>query len=483
VQEPYARTILEWKPADVRSALALSETGNLQSASDLSAAIMRDDRAGAALSVRVIGMLSLPLSFTPADESDRAQEVASTLSEDWDVIAQGLPQVLSWAIMVGVGLAAVEWVDGPRRIPRLHPWSPRWLRWSENQWWLELPGEGKRSAKPPDWLIAMPYGEHAPWRYGAWQRCAIPWLVKTYAVQDWARYSEVHGTPARIGRKPPGASREEADRFARDLQQLGTNTSIVLPEGWNLELLEAKASAHETFQQQIEWADRALTIAILGQHLTTEVKQASLAAARVHEAVRADLLRADAEAVGRMLRHTVLAWWAEANFGDATLAPWPVWDTAPPGEAKERAQQLFELGRAVMMWAQAGAPLDLATIAEREGVPLQQRQQQQAPVPARRVMRSSGGASGFVAGQVYADQLTENASKQAMTVFRQHLRDITEAVNAAQDYEDLRRRLLTLFGQMDPTVLAEIVERSIILAELAGHWAVWKDHGGTKREP
>jgi len=481
VQEPQVRTILEWKPADLRSALALSEAGNLQLVSDLGAAIMRDDRVGAALGVRVLGMLSLPLSFTPADDSDRAQRVASALSEDWGLISQGLPQVLSWSIMLGVGLAVVEWVEGPRRTPKLHPWSPRWLRWSEGQWWLELPDEGKRSAKPPDWLIAMPYGEHAPWRHGAWQRCAIPWLVKAYAVQDWARYSEVHGTPARIGRKPPGASREEADRFARDLQQLGTNTSIVLPEGWNLELLEAKAATHETFQQQIEWADKALTIALLGQHLTTEVKGASLAAARVHEEVRADILRADAEATGRMLRNTLLAWWAEANFGDATLAPWPVWDTALPGEAKERAQQLFELGRAVMMWSQAGAPLDVVAIAEREGVPLLQ--QQQAPVPARRVMRSPGGASGFVAGQVYADQLTENASRQAMAVFHQHLRDITEAVNTAQDYEDLRRRLLALFGQMDPTVLAEIVERSLILAELAGHWAVWKDHGGTKREP
>jgi len=479
MQEPYARTILEWKPADLRSALALTEAGSLQLASDLSAAIMRDDRVGAALSVRVMGMLSLPLSFTPADDSDRAQDVANALSEDWDIIAQGLPQVLAWSIMVGVGLAAVEWTEGQRRIPKLHPWSPRWLRWVDNQWVLELPAERKLVARPPDWFISIPYGDHAPWRYGAWQRCAIPWLVKTYAVQDWARYSEVHGTPARIGRKPPGASREEADKFARDLQQLGTNTSIVLPEGWDLELLEAKAATHETFQQQIDWADKALTIAILGQHLTTEVKGASLAAARVHEAVRADILRADAEAVGRMLRHTVLAWWAEANFGDATLAPWPVWDTALPSEAKERAQQLFELGRAVMVWAQAGAPLDVVAVAEREGVPLLQ---QQAPVPARRVARSSRGASGFVAGQVYADQLTENASKQAMTIFRQHLREITEAVNAAQDYEDLRQRLLAIFGQMDPAVLAEIVERSLILAELAGRWAVWQDHGSTERE-
>jgi len=46
--------------------------------------------------------------------------------------------------------------------------------------------------------------------------------------------------------------------------------------------------------------------------------------------VRDDLVRFDAEALATCLNEQVLRWWAEFNFGDARLAPWPNWDTAPP---------------------------------------------------------------------------------------------------------------------------------------------------------
>ena len=97
-----------------------------------------------------------------------------------------------------------------------------------------------------------------------------------------------------------------------------------------MELLEAEAKTWEMFPKQIETANAELSILLVGQNLTSEVQGGSFAAAKIHQNVRDDLVRFDAEALATTLREQVLSWWAEFNFGDARLAPWPNWDTKPP---------------------------------------------------------------------------------------------------------------------------------------------------------
>ena len=474
-QEPLARSYVEWDVQRARAAVVLADSGILHQAALLAETMRADDRVGASLTTRVAGLLGLPLAFSPVDDSPRAAEVADALAEDWPLIAQGLTEVAIWGVWFGVALVRLDWRQKDRMVPVLDPWSPGWLVLRDGRWIIRLP-DRELEPQPGLWWVWAQGGAKWPWRGGAWRRCLVPWLAKTYAVQDWARYNEVHGSPVRVGTAPQGSSAEERERFARDLQELGAVTSLVLPEGWEMSLLQADASGWETFQAQVEWADRAIAVAILGQHLTTEVKGASLAAARVHDLVRADLIQADAEALSSGLRDGVLRWWAEVNFGDASLAPYPIWDTTHPDEGRARAQRLAELGRAVLMWAQAGVPLDVAAIAEAEGVPLKS---PAAPVRARQVRLASGDAPerarGFVAGQMYADTVADRAAEQASDLIDADLRAVLRAVQQATDYEDLRQRLLSVFADMDPIALAELAERAMLMADLAGRWAVRED--------
>lgn len=480
LSEPLSRAYVEWDVARARAAVVLADGGVLASAARLADAMRQDDRVGAALTTRVGGVLGLPLAFTPADDSGRAAEVAEALAEDWSVIASNLQELATWGVFFGVALSRLQWSEhGGRLVPSLDVWSPGWLVWDQQagRWLIRLP-DREIEPQPGLWWLWTPGGKW-PWRGGAWRRCVVPWLAKMYAVQDWARYNEVHGAPTRIGSAPAGSSAEERERFARDLQELGSVTSLVLPEGWDMQLLEAEGGNWETFQQQVEWADRAISVAILGQHLTTEVKGASLAAARVHDMVRADLIQADVEALSSGLRDGVLRWWAQLNWGDPDLAPWPTWDATHPDEGRARAQRLAELGRAALMWAQAGAPLDVAALAEQEGVPLLSPATPAAPVQARRVRLASGDpprkARGFIAGQMYADRLADRTAEQATELIDQDLQAVLRAVQSATDYEDLRQRLLAVFAEMDPLALAELTERALLMADLAGRWAVRED--------
>src|SRR5690606_33678394 len=107
--------------------------------------------------------------------------------------------------------------------------------------------------------------------------------------------SEVHGNPTKVGRHPGGATKEEKDAFLSDMRAMASSAAVVVPDGWNIELLEAKVGSGEVFAKLIEWANKAMSVAVLGQNLTTDVEGGSHAAAQVHENVRQDLIDSDAE--------------------------------------------------------------------------------------------------------------------------------------------------------------------------------------------
>ena len=160
--------------------------------------------------------------------------------------------------------------------------------------------------------------------------CAQPWLLKHLAIQDWARHSEVHGSPVRVGVTPEGASAEIREQVAHDFARLGGDTAICLPAGFDLKFAEPSGSSWQMFRAEIDWSNTELAIALAGQNLTSEVSSGSYAAASVHQAVRQDLIEADARTLSTCLREQVVRWWAEYNLGQAELAPWPEWETEPP---------------------------------------------------------------------------------------------------------------------------------------------------------
>jgi len=283
-------------------------------------------------------------------------------------------------VMLGIGLAEVLWEtsDGSWQ-PRLKVWHPSflWWRWDTRSYWLntqdgqvEIPegGSGK-------WLVYCPYGYYRGWMDGRVRPLSLPWLVRGWARRDWARYSEVHGIPAKKAIVPPTADVDQKSRFTRMLANLGSEPVIECEQGqdgnrFDYELVEAKANSWECFSRLLEHADTAIAVTLLGQNLTTEVKQGSRAAAQVHNSVRRDFLRADAATLGRALRKGLLQPWARFNFGHEELAPRPAWGTEPPEDAAAEADALQKLAVALGAFQDAKLPVDLLALLREQGVPL-----------------------------------------------------------------------------------------------------------------
>ena len=349
-REPFARTFGDWDTTAVRSARLIADGGSLRALSDLVDELRADDRCGGVLQQLSLALLGLPLTFEASGDGRRRNRVVRAVESDddwWDMTSEAeLADLFEWGIIEGVGLAELVWPStataSGRVVPRLKVWHPRWLRWDwqKRSWWLWTDDSAEIEITPGDgkWLLFTPFGRNRPWARGLWRRLAMKWLLKTFALTDWARHSELHGLPLRVGSSPEGSTPEQRDLFADDLDNLGRDTSIVLPPGYELDFQEAVARTWEMFPKQIESADQAIAIAVLGQNLTTEVQGGSFAAANVHRVVKGELLRFYAEAFATCLHDHLLEPWAEINFGTRALAPWPQWQIPdPPSEAAPSA--------------------------------------------------------------------------------------------------------------------------------------------------
>lgn len=496
------RVVTSWSPGAVRLALTQLQRGDFSTAGALADAVLGDDRVQAVLGTRVNGLLGLPLEFEAVDESDRAIELANVLEEDWWAFAPEptLREWLSYALLVGACAAELVWdVTGQRALPRLKVWHPSTLRRSDaGQWSVRLangkdlpitPGDGK-------WALLAPYGERRAGTHALVRALALPWLSKNFAVSDWNRYSEVHGNPTKVGRHPGGATKEEKDAFLSDMRAMASSAAVVVPDGWNVELLEAKVGSGEVFAKLIEWANKAMSVAVLGQNLTTDVEGGSHAAAQVHENVRQDLIDSDAETLSTTAREQVLVWWAEFNFAARDLAPWPDWDSSPPADEAQtaaawstRAQALQTLAT---VQAQVPLPIDWKQVAGelrvplRDGadvpegpatLPVEEEDGENERVASVRLASGDepGSAMGFVRGQLVADDLADVTAGRGSEAVRPAIERVTELVMNASSYEELRRLLLSEYARLDVDELAQLTESAVTLAILAGRWAVRED--------
>ncbi|MFN3267289.1 MAG: DUF935 family protein [Deinococcales bacterium] len=265
-----------------------------------------------------------------------------------------------------------------------------------------------------------------------------------------------------------GANPEYRNEVARRLKEMGANRSIALPPGFDVKLLEATANTWGTFKAQIDMADSGMAIAILGQNLTSKVKEGSLAAANIHQEVRTDIIISDGRALDTTLHKQQWVWWAEFNFGDKKLTPWAEFDTTPPTDLTEQAETMNKVADAVVKLEGKGA--DVKKILERFGIPMLD----ETPATSSSQLLANR-LNGFVRGQMNTDLLSQTALRDHLALHKDEFETMYNIILAGGDYETLTTNAIAAFEGMDTEKLAQRLEQTLILAELLGRWAVDED--------
>lgn len=385
--------VAQWTPGRIRSLEYEAKSGILKSIGDLCDNLLSDDRIKAVLGVRVNGLLGLPIEFhlnKPYDDKNKPKVIEALEEDFWTMYPESaLAELLSWSLLVGIGIAQHVWTKNKktgRLEPHLDVWHPSntgydlyhdsWFVSTKNGKEFITHGEG-------NWIIYAPFGLKRPWTWGLWRILSRWWLLKQYAITDWARHSEAHGKPAYILKtiSEEAFNNQQIKRVRADLvgelQSIGELQALALPYGFDVELLEAKTTASEVFNMQIDKANDGIAIAILGQNLTTSVNGGSLAAARVHEQVRGDIKEFDEQTFSTVLHNQSIKWWCEVNFGKKQEVPWVRWDTEEPEDANTKAQRdkarsetMVKVMEFIKEAKSIGMPVDVPAIAAVFEIPL-----------------------------------------------------------------------------------------------------------------
>lgn len=403
-REGYYRVLLDWTPDDLRTAVYTSSTGWLTLAGDLCTAMRGDDRIPPVIAARVMAVQGAPLTFEAAPSGRlrrRALKAAQAEEDWWEILPEAeLEELRSWLRFFGVALGELVWVEpdpadstgeaviarlrNGRNVPRLKVWDPRNLRkdLDTGLWYVRTrdgteeqirPGKGK-------WVL-LTLGGSRPWLKAPWRGVAELWLAKKYAREDWARQSERYADGTFWVSSPDESEKEERDALAADIDKAGKRPVFVAPPGYEAEVLEINAQAWLTYQSQWEICNRSIAIAILYNDLGTESKTSAGTGAQLQGDVRDDLKKADASSDETALRSQVLAPWAEANFGDPELAPWPMYDVDPPEDLNALATMWSGVALAMKNFRDARVALDLDEVRELTGIPITGEIEVQ-PVPA-----------------------------------------------------------------------------------------------------
>lgn len=398
-REPQSRSFVQWTPDLLRAAEVTADGGTLRLAADLCDYLRADGRVRMALETRARGLLKHKLSFQQAGDKRRSKKAVRHLEADedwWSMVPEAeLIALLGWGILLGVALARLEWEmsDSGRLLPRLTVRHPRHLRYDtwERRWLLSVEDGREIEITPGDreWVLYIPTAGPKPWANGAWKGVAPYVLGRVYGWSDWQQHSALHGSGVRFVEAEENVADDLVKKAVDDLGALRAGGVYGLPPGCTSKLSEATAKTWEMFPQQLSAGALEIAINLLGQNLSSEVTDNAGTGATLHAEVKADIVAGDGETVSTCLHDQVLVPWAEVNFADAGLAPWPFWPVITATMLTAKAAALKSFGEAVKALREAlrgtGLGIGKATLqglAEDHGLTLDEVEEAAAPPPA-----------------------------------------------------------------------------------------------------
>lgn len=375
---PLPQTQTRWYLADLERAMHAADAGELALAARLARSIRRDGVLAGLLSTSAGGLVRLPIRWDGRQDMVEALEGRGGKRGVFHaMVPPGELEVFAGDIQL-LNIAVGELVPVPgRNFPVFVRLDPEFLvyRWNEDRWYFRAV-EGLLPITPGDgrWVLHTG-GRIAPWQQGLWHALGRAWINKEHALLHRSNWEAKLANPARAAVAPQGATEGQRQGFLSNVIAWGINSVFELPPGWDIRLIESNGRGYESFGQTIEWAEREFMIGISGQ-VVTVTGGTGFANADVHKSIRADLIKARADALGHTVNTQIVPQWAYDNFGEAALdeAPELEWDTTPPRDLKIDADALAQLGNALTtllpQLPSLGVTIDGPELARRFALPI-----------------------------------------------------------------------------------------------------------------
>lgn len=345
-------------PARLAAILREADEGHLASAMQLYEEMEeKDPHLYAIAHTRRLAVTGLPwrvVSAAQREDPEHAAQADAAAAYGRAVLARldGFEETLHHlALALGRNLAVAEivWdlVAGELRPVRLVPVDFTRLVFDELDRPRVLTAEHPRDGvelTPAKFIVHTPHSATGhPQRGGLLRVTALAFLAKHLALKDWMIFAEVFGMPVRIARYEPSATPEEKREILRMVESLGSSAAGIFSRAVELQIVESnRQTTGAPYEKLIEFLNREMSKAWLGQTLTTDIagQSGSVAASKVHEQVRRDILADDLRREAHTLRRDLLTPITRTAFGPDAAVPYFVRDRRRPEDIRTLAEVL-----------------------------------------------------------------------------------------------------------------------------------------------
>lgn len=466
--------------------------------------LLRDWQVFSMLQTRSMALQACEWQVDPASEKRADKKIAEFVE---DVLKtsnfDGLTSSLMQAVITGYKPVEVIWEvrGGEARIAEFRGRRPsRFIfDFDGNLRMLTLENMVDGELVPARKFIVWSFGghDHNPYGLGLGHQCYWPVWFKKNAVRFWMIFAEKFGSPTPIGKYPPGKE-EQKQTLLDAIDAIQQETGVAIPEGMVIELLEAQRTGQDNYEGLCEYFDRAIAKIILGQTLTSDTGKSgggSYALGNVHNEVRRELLKADADSMCECINRTVVRWLVDYNFPMEGRTGYPrVWRlTEPEEDLKLLAERdkilLVDIGlktRVPESYIEETYGLPLAkegekTIAEEvpqaeegqkpfsRGAAEPRRNNQQLEDPNSKNETDLAEGDRVLLGQMAVERIGTDAISAGTDELERMLRELLAKVEGALSLEEIGEALFELYPDLDSARFQEVLARAMTASGLTGY--------------
>ncbi len=438
----------------------------------------RDAHAGSVLQTRYLAVAGRQWEVLPADDSAQAQKIADFVKDAVDDcnFSRAIQEIMQ-AVLYGYYPAEVMWRSKggkwvpdklvekhPRRFVFDHDRNPRLLT-PENMIEGELLPDRK--------FVIFTWGSSDnPYGKGLGQKLWWPVWFKKHGIKWWLVFLEKFGMPTPVGKYPPGTDPKQQAALLAAIDAIYTETGVKIPDTMVIELLEATRGGKASYENLCDYMDYQISKAVLGQTLTTSGEDGgSYALGQVHDDVRQDIVKADADLFCETMNATLIRWIVDFNFSDVVNYP-SLWIRT---EDEQDLKELAERDKILLVDMGMGKRVPESYITETYGIPLAEKGEATLEISSSSsptTQKEFAEAGRFTKEQQAIEDLVDSVVPGAIPHRNKITADILAAAEQATSWEELEALLSQMLKDQAGTgKLSKILAESMMAAGMWGRYA------------
>lgn len=289
----------------------------------------RDPHYTGVLGTRKRSVAQLPIFVDAASVSAEHVLHADTI-RDWLLRDELQDELFDILDAVGKGFSETEIIwdtsEGQWQPARLEWRDPRWFTFDQRD--LKTPllrsESGDLPLEPFKYISARIRAKSGvPVRSGIGRLAAWCYMFKKFTERDWAIFTQTYGQPLRVGKYPAGASEADKATLFKAVANIAGDCAAIVPESMLIDFVETVnlSAGAELYEKRVEWLDKQVSKAVLGQTSTTDAEIGGLGSGKEHRKVQEDIERADARAISAILNRDLIQPWIKLEFGPQAKYP------------------------------------------------------------------------------------------------------------------------------------------------------------------